>query len=474
MRASKWGAALAAAVLTVGPAAVRADEAQLRRRIQELEEQQKRMGEELQDLRRALEKPAVEEKTEVKEVERKQNILTEEVRRLRDALILPETAALKGAYGLGPAASKVYGLQRGLSIGGYGEANFNFVAKDKNGAKNSADFVRFVLYVGYKFNDWIVFNSETEFEHATTSATVSSSGGSVSVEFATLDFLLDEMVNIRAGLVLVPVGFLNELHEPPFYFGNVRPPVELEVIPSTWRANGVGLFGELLPGLEYRTYGLTSFNAKGYTNQNLRGARQSGNRELANDWSWVARVDYTPTEGVLGGFSGYLGDQGQSQSYGTDTDDFGFYKPGVFTQIWELHTQIQKQGFWFRALGTYVNIHDAQILSRDDFIQARTGGQPIANTMWGAYAEVAYDVMPWILDDTDQYLAPWFRYSWLDTQNNVPNGFVRDARQRRDYYEFGLQYKPIPQVVLKLDYHIQDRELGTAPDELRVGGGFIF
>ncbi len=91
----------------------------------------------------------------------------------------------------------------------------------------------------------------------------------------------------------------------------------------------------------------------------------------------------------------------------------------------------------------------------------------------GTYFELAYDVMPWMLKGTDQYLAPWFRYSWLDTQNGVPTGFVRNAAERRYFYEFGLQYKPIPQVVLKLDYHIQDREEGEAPDELRVGGGFI-
>src|SRR6185295_16305562 len=133
-----------------------------------------------------------------------------------------------------------------------------------------------------KFNDHFVLNSEIEFEHASTEETVSASGGSVSVEFANLDYLYDPALNARGGLMLVPVGFINLVHEPPFYFGNVRPPVETEIIPTTWSANGIGLFGELLPSLQYRTYGLTSFNAKGFTNVNSRDARQNGNQELAS------------------------------------------------------------------------------------------------------------------------------------------------------------------------------------------------
>ena len=81
------------------------------------------------------------------------------MRRLREMLVLPETAELKSCYGLGPAASKVYGLNRGLSIGGYGEADYGVILDNKDGNSNQSDFQRFVLYVGYKFNDWIVVNS---------------------------------------------------------------------------------------------------------------------------------------------------------------------------------------------------------------------------------------------------------------------------------------------------------------------------
>ena len=165
------------------------------------------------------------EASNVKNLERKTDILSQEVEKLRTNLAIPEEKALKSAYGLGPAASKVYQVGKGLSIGGYGEANYQKIVSDKGEAKDNADFERLVLYVGYKFTDNILFNSEIEFEHGTTGEGAEEKG-EVSVEFAALDFFIDPMVNVRAGLVLMPMGFINQIHEPPFYFGNNRPVVE--------------------------------------------------------------------------------------------------------------------------------------------------------------------------------------------------------------------------------------------------------
>lgn len=453
IRSLVWGSVLC--ILSAAPAS--ADQA-AEQRIEDLERQQKTMNEELRNLRQQLEQKSPEGKVE--EVERRQGILTEELRRLREAFVLPESKELKSYYGLGPAASKVYQLDRGLSIGGYGEFNFDAVVGDKDGNKSNFDFLRFVLYVGYKYNDWIVLNSEIEFEHASSESTVSSGDGSVSVEFATLDFLLHPMANARAGLILVPVGFLNEIHEPPFYFGNARPEVERQILPSTWRSNGFGLFGEILPGLQYRTYGLTSLNAEGFGSSGIRGGRQSGNRETAEDWSWVGRLDYTFLPGTLAGASAYIGDQGQDEEYDGQ-------ERAAFMQLYELHAQLEMYGFHWRGLVAVTDLDDARALS----VQR---GQTIADVMWGWYTEIAYDVMPWIVDDSIQYLAPWFRYSKLNTQDSVPTGFSPDKRQDRDIFEVGIAYKPIPQVVLKLDYRNQDNAAGSEPDEVRIGAGFVF
>ncbi len=450
-----------------------AEDSEMRHKLDALERQQEHFSDELRRLREEVEHTAP---ARVEEVERRQGIMTEELRRLREALVLPETKELKSAYGLGPAASKVYGIQRGLSIGGYGETNFRAAISDKQGTRNEFDFLRFVLYVGYKYNDWIVFNSETEFEHATTESTVSSGDGSVSIEFASVDFLLHPAANVRAGLVLVPMGFINEIHEPPFFHGNVRAQVEQQIIPSTWRANGFGLFGEPLPGLQYRTYGITSLNAKGFAPNNLREARQSGNRERAHDWSWVGRVDYAPIRQLTLGGSALLGDQGQNQNYGNPED--GLVQVGVFTQIYEAHAEGRTHGLEVRLLGAYVDIDDADQLSRDTEILKETKNTAIGEVLLGGYGEIAYDIMPLLWPGTTHYLAPWFRYSWIDTQNAVPSslpaGVRRDPGQRREIYEVGLSYKPIPQVIFKLDYRVQDRREGDLPDEIRLGGGFVF
>ncbi|MFB3118226.1 MAG: hypothetical protein ACE1ZP_05615, partial [Myxococcota bacterium] len=142
----------------------------------------------------------------IAELERTVAILADELERTRRELVVPEDQPLSSKFGLGPAASKIYDLGRGLSVGGYSEGYYRNLVGDKGGAKNRADLLRLVLYTGYKFTDRILFNSEIEFEHATTGSTESSSGGSVSVEFAYLDFLLRDWANIRAGLVLVPMG----------------------------------------------------------------------------------------------------------------------------------------------------------------------------------------------------------------------------------------------------------------------------
>ncbi|MGH8549140.1 MAG: hypothetical protein ACRERU_11185 [Methylococcales bacterium] len=396
------------------------------------------------------------ESAEVKEVARKTDILSQEVEKLRTALVIPEEKALKSEYGLGPAASKVYHADKGLSIGGYGEAFYQNVVSDQGSTPDTADLLRAVVYLGYRFTDNILFNSELEFEHAST-----ENNGDVSVEFANLDFLLDPRVNIRAGNVLQPVGFINLIHESPYFFGNQRPAVERFIIPSTWHENGVGLFGEILPGLTYTTYGTNGLDAKGFSSTGIRGGRQSGSQAVAEDLAWVMRIDYTPPvhPGLTFGGSAYLGNSGQNQLYAGQ-------QINVFTQLYETHIQWKYYGVEFRALGAWGHIGDAGVLSLDR-------GQTVGKSNYGWYTEIAYNVLP-ILIDTDQYLAPFFRYEHFDTIASAPSGFADNPNLDRQVFQFGLQYKPIPNIVIKADYRNFSAKVGDVPDEFNIGLGYVF
>lgn len=423
-----------------------------------IQEQQKQ----IEALKAKSDSPTPAKKTEatgdVKTLEHKTDILSQEVEKLRTNLAIPEEAKYKSMYGLGPAASKIYSVGKGLSIGGYGEASYRGIVDDKGANLNSADMYRMVLYAGYKFTDNILFNSEIEFEHGTT-----DKGGSVSVEFAALDFFIDPMVNVRAGLVLSPMGFINQIHEPPFYFGNNRPEVERTIIPTTWRELGVGLFGQLTPELSYTTYVMSGLDAKSFNSKGIRDSRQSGAKVKAETYGFVGRLDYTPTAapGLTIGGSAYVGEAGQNQT-------FAGQKADVFTQLYEGHAQFKYRGLELRALGAWGHIGDADLLSKDK-------KETIGSQNFGWYTEAGYDVLPLIFKDTSQYLAPFFRYERFDTIAKTAGSFKDDLSKDKEIYQFGLQYKPIPNVVIKADYrNISNKAKTPEPDEFNLGLGFIF
>ena len=397
----------------------------------------------------------------VKTLERKTDVLSQEVEKLRTNLAIPEEAKYKSMYGLGPAASKIYQVGKGLSIGGYGEANYQAFVGDKGSNVNNADNERFVLYAGYKFTDDILFNSEIEFEHATTGEG-SEEKGEISVEFAALDFFIDPMANVRAGLVLMPMGFINPIHEPPFFFGNNRPEVERRIIPATWRELGVGVFGQITPELTYTTYLVNGLNADGFDSNGIRDGRSGGSNAKAEDFGYVARVDYAPeaVPGLAVGGSAYVGNAGQDQR-------FAGQKADVFTQLYEAHAQWKYRGWEWRALGSWGHIDDAEILSA-------AKEETIGSENYGWYTELGYDIMPLLFKDTAQYLAPFFRYEQLDTIAEAPDGFGDDENKDRQIYQFGLQYKPIPNVVIKADYRNFSAKTGSVPDDFNLGFGFIF
>lgn len=408
--------------------------------------------------------------TEIGEIKEQIQVLTEEIEKMKlGAVAEPKYESFMG---LGPAASKVYAVEKGLSIGGYGEtAYYNYQHPSK---KDFADAYRFILYAGYKFNDWIVMNTELEFEHAG----IGNSGSKepeVYTEFSYIDFLLQNGFNVRAGLLLMPIGVINEYHEPTVYHGVLRPDVEINIIPGTWRDIGVMAYGEV-GELKYDAALVNGLRANSFTNSTwIRSGRQQGAKVNADALASLVRINYEPVTDFLIGGAYYSGkaDEGKGGDEDKSTD-----KEGTVNLL-EVHAQYQIKGLYLR--GFYAK----GSLDANDAFKLDSTLSKVGKEVEGWYLETSYDVMPFIKSGAEMSLTPFVRYEAYDTNKDVFAGQTRDKKLDRTVTTYGLGFKPHPNVVIKADYQYRDTASsllegkGTNLDEnkidqFNIGVGFIF
>jgi hypothetical protein len=357
--------------------------------------------------------------TSIGELERRIAILAEELENLQLQDIMPE--ADESAFGLGPAASKVYRKQQGLSIGGYGEGRYR--SDDREGDAEF-DFYRAVFYFGYRFDDDWVFNSEIEIENTEK----------ISVEFAYLDWLGgSEALHVRTGLMLLPMGLVNEYHEPTTFLAANRAILETELIPTTARENGVGLFGAV-GDWDYKLYLVNGMNGLGFSDASLRGGRQKGKKALANDFALVGSLETTAVPGFRFGASAYTGDSGQNQGKGD-----------MATNILEVHCEYRVGSIWARAMLAEASVDE------------RTDGDI---DLSGYYAELGYDLLGGGKGEAALY--PFFRFEEMD--ENDGNNTTAST--------FGLHFRPTDSLVFKLDH--TDFGDGDGTDVTTFLLGYVF
>lgn len=390
------------------------------------------------------------------ELERRLDVLAEEIERLK--IGEAATVAEESEHGLGPAASKIYHAERGVSIGGYGE----FFYKNAEG-ESELDLLRAVLYFGYKFNDRFVFNSEVEYEHA---------GEEIGVEFAYLDYLWRPQANLRAGLVLLPMGFVNELHEPTTFLGANRPETERRIIPSTWSENGVGLFGEAGP-FSYRTYVVAGLASEGFSAEGLREGRQEGIESNAEELAWIGRLDFTGVPGLVIGGSAYIGNSGAGSEGEEEEEELALREDEreveVGTRILEGHVEWKWRGLEFRALAAQADLDDVAELNHE---LGLFGGESVGERLTGRYVQLGYDVLA--SRGGERSLIPYGRWESVNTQDKVPAGFAADPINDVEILTFGFEFKPIDQIVIKVDHQNIDNEAFDDTDQFNVVLGWIF
>jgi hypothetical protein len=345
---------------------------------------------------------------------------------------LPRESAIENPLGRSSAIV-------GSAFGGYGELTYN----NASNADAVIDMRRFVLFFGHDFTERIRFYSEVEVEHAIAS---SDDAGEVEIEQAYLDGLFSKRLNLRGGIILMPMGIINVYHEPPSFNGVDRPDVDQLVIPSTWREPGFGIFGELSEGLRYQLYLVNGFNANGFT---AEAAIHDGHQEaqLANggDFGVIGRLDYEPVLGTVLGVSAYGGTSGN-----TLRDAVGRVPIGLF----DVDARYRHKGFSARGELAVLMVGDTEALNTA--LAAGTPEQqaagPVAARSQGGYLELAYDTMRLLAPSSDQGLDVFTRFDYADTQAHVLGGVAPVTEFQRESLMVGLVYRPIPQIGLKLDY----------------------
>jgi len=411
---------------------------------------------------------AQDDSTRIAELETQIEAITRDLEELTlgTAVVNPSE---RGAFGMAPAAGKVYTINQGVSIGGYGEVLYQGYAGtkqngDASGKTAKLDAYRGIIYVGYKFNDKVLFNSEIEIEHGSTGL-----AGSASLEFAYLDYKLTDNFGLRAGLLLVPVGITNEVHEPPVWLGTIRPRSENKIIPTTWRESGFGFFGET-EAFSYRAYLVNSLDgigggsagSKGFSSSGLRGGRQKGSKAIAENFSAVGRVDYTGTPGLMIGTSLYTGDQGHNS-------DLNGREVSIGTTIWEGHIKYQGRGFDIQALTALASVDNADKLNE---MKGLTGSGSVGEKMSGWYAQLGYDLL--FSSASEQALLPYVRYEAVNTQVDVPSGYSSSGSKDFNVTTIGLAWKPIGNTVLKTDYEIHSNASSSGINQFNVAIGWLF
>ena len=415
-----------------------------------------------------IESQAQDDSTRISELERQIEAITRDL----EALTLGTEVvnpAQRGAFGMAPAAGKVYTINQGVSIGGYGEVLYQTYAGakengDPSGKAAKLDAYRGIIYVGYKFNDRILFNSEIEIEHGSTGL-----AGSASLEFAYLDYKLTDNFGLRAGLLLVPVGITNEVHEPPVWLGTTRPLTENKINPTTWRESGFGIFGET-EVFSYRAYVVNSLDgvgggssgASGFSSSGLRGGRQKGSKAVAENFSAVGRIDYTGSPGLMIGTSFYTGDQGHNR-------ELNGREVSIGTNIWEAHFKYQARGFDVQALTALASVANADDLNE---LKGLSGSGSVGEKLSGWYAQVGYDLL-WS-SASEQQLLPYFRYEIVNTQAEVPSGYSSSGSKDFNVTAIGMAWKPIGNTVLKMDYQMHSNASSSGINQFNVAMGWLF
>lgn len=393
-----------------------------------------------------------------------------------------------------------------LSMGGYGEAvmSRNFYSQHFNRYRDPLtykddkshgrfDLPHVTLNLGYDFGRGWTMGMEIEFEHGGTESAVeidadesgeyeaeTEKGGEVALEqFWINKAFSGGRFNVKAGELIIPVGEINQHHLPNEFFSVYRSEGEAKLLPNTWHQVGLSLWGSL-PQWRYEAIFTSGLDAERFGHDCFvhYGATSPYEYKLANVYAGAARIDNYSVKGLrlsLSGYYGYTFRNTERKAGASYDDSHGALAIGSFG------FELNRWNLIVRGNATYANLSDAERITA--FCNAypkhtQQDGSPSKHSPIGSSAysfggEAGYDVFS-IFDALrqKQKLYVFGRYEDYNTYatGNKKVAYTYDHVKRMS---FGINYKPIPQIIVKAEW--AKRYLDSAyNDEPSISLGVMF
>jgi len=360
-----------------------------------------------------------------------------------------------------------------LTIGGYGEVHYHQPFSSDSRQNGELDVHRVVMLFGYQFSDRTQFVTELEFEHVSE----------VYVEQAFLQHRISKSINFKAGLLLIPMGIVNEYHEPTTFNGVDRPLVDNKINPTTWREVGLGFSGIIQPAsLKYQAYLVNGFNgydgtAKLNGQNGLRNGRQKGAESYISSPNFTGKVEYYGIRGLNIGLSGYFGDT-QSKLYnGIAKDNQAAIARAdssvVGVSMFGLDARYSIKGLQLRGQLYRVGLSNTEQYNR--FTHTSGGAlNDLGSVMTGYYVEAGYNVFR-SYENLKTELVPFIRIEGYDTQAEVANNINRVEAYKNSIITTGLTFKLAQGAVLKADLQfIKPSGSSSTSKVFNAGFGVMF
>lgn len=346
---------------------------------------------------------------------------------------------------------------KSVTVGAYGELTYN----QPEGDNGELDVQRLVLLFGYKFNEKTQFVTEVEIEHVQE----------IFVEQAFVNYSISDQISLRGGLMLVPMGIINEYHEPTTFNGVERPGMDNVIVPTTWRELGVGVTGRFPElSISYQAYIFNGFASTaledeeyiGYLNgsSGLRGGRQKGIQSTIDSPTFSAKFDYYGLPGLRLGLSGYFGStQAADEIEEVEGANIGIAMVGV-------DARYAFQKITARGQLVYTSLSDT-------YAYNSLTDNNLGSALMGYYAELGYNLLP---ITAEQKLFAFVRYENYNTHAETSGDTVTNKAYDRTDVTTGLSYHIAPGVVLKGDYQFRDNKAdnGNVDNRLNFGLGVWF